>query len=410
MTPAETAARLLQERHGLRFEGVSWRRLERALGAAAAAAGRTAAEHARALCHDRAVLADLLDRATLPETSWFRDPAVFGELVQHVARAARRRPGETVTVWSAGCAHGQEPHALVMGLLEIGVGNVRVVATDVAPSAVQATAEARYPERALRGLSDERRRRWLVEQDDDGLFAVVPQVAERVEAVRHSLVADAPPVEAGSCPLVLCRNVLIYLAPEAVVEALTRLCSALEPGGLLVLGAGEAIVRRVEGLSLTPLGRGFAYSRDGAAPVRPVLPSPPAPPVVAVPAPAPVDAVPAATDRVAAAPACDHHTEPAPAGFSALLAEGERAAAAGDHGAAAAAFRHAAALDPGAPLAHLGLALALDALGDPGARRAYRAALQTLERPSAILAEDLGGFRVEELARMLAGRVTREPA
>jgi chemotaxis protein methyltransferase CheR len=55
-----------------------------------------------------------------------------------------------------------------------------------------------------------------------------------------NLVEDAPPP--GRFDLVMCRNVLLYFAPEAKARVFASLAGALRPGGLLVLGAGETVI------------------------------------------------------------------------------------------------------------------------------------------------------------------------
>lgn len=414
MTIEQAAAHVLEARHGLRFEGVSARRLERALRAAAEASGRTVGDQVALLAVDDAAVEDLLDRATLPETSWFRDPVAFSAILAHARGAAARAAaaGRTLRIWSAGCAHGQEPWSVAIGLREAGVEDFEVIATDISPASVAIARAGVYPARGLRGLSDPRRDRWL-EPAGEGLWQVRDELRGHVTVVRHGLVEEVPPAPPGSCALVLCRNVLIYLTPRAVERALGRLSTALAPDGVLVLGAGEAVVRRIAGLRATPLGPAFAYVRDDKASPAPRAASAPLPPPAGRPAPAVPPApppVPAAggaapVPDAAATPGAAPVSPPEPTPFAARMAEGEAAAAARDHVAAAAAFRHAAALDPGAPLAHMGLGLALEALGDPGAARAFRAALSALQRPGAVLAEDLGGFHVDELVRLLARRV-----
>jgi Flp pilus assembly protein TadD len=85
---------------------------------------------------------------------------------------------------------------------------------------------------------------------------------------------------------------------------------------------------------------------------------------------------------------------------------GPEATASGDQQAAIEAFRRHAYLEPDQPIAHLQLGLALEAAGDwPSARRAYRAARSALGRCDAAAVEaGLGGYRVEELIRLLDGK------
>ena len=66
------------------------------------------------------------------------------------------------------------------------------------------------------------------------------QVKDAVRAVArfetHNLL-DPPPRGSGSFDLILCRNVLIYFAADALRIATAHLANALAPGGALIFGA-----------------------------------------------------------------------------------------------------------------------------------------------------------------------------
>ncbi len=96
-------------------------------------------------------LQELLNRVTVQETAFFRHPTQFDALIRHVL-VGRSTP---VTIWSAGCANGQEPQSLAMVLDELGLDGT-VIATDISTNALERTARATYSTRELSGLSDER--------------------------------------------------------------------------------------------------------------------------------------------------------------------------------------------------------------------------------------------------------------
>jgi Flp pilus assembly protein TadD len=97
---------------------------------------------------------------------------------------------------------------------------------------------------------------------------------------------------------------------------------------------------------------------------------------------------------------------PALRGADSYIAEGEAVLAAGDPGAAVAAFRKACYLDAGDPFAHLHLALALEAVGDRDARRAFAAARAALAgRGTALIESELQGFQAGELLRLIEHRL-----
>ncbi|WP_205695538.1 protein-glutamate O-methyltransferase CheR [Conexibacter sp. SYSU D00693] len=389
MTEAlDDAAALLRDRSGLALDAHGRDRLREALAQEGARRGLAEAELVARAAQERELLQALVDGATLQETSFFRDPAVFDALRDEVLP----RLDDPVVVWSAGCADGHEPYSLAMLLAESGRRGWRVVGTDVSSAALRRARGATYPERRLRGLSAERRARFL-EPASDGASRVVAQLRDHVVLAQHNLATDPPPLEAQGAGLVLCRNVLIYLDPDATRGFLDRLHDWLAPGALLVAGAAESLLHLTTRFRLVPLGPGFVYRRDLA---RPSTPAPsPRPPVPRQPSAAPP------RRRGPGPPALP----PAP-DAAALDAAGQEALAAGRTDEAVGAFRRVVYLDPDGVLGHLHLGLALEAAGDAGATRAFRAARAALRRtePRGV-AGALGGYRVEELERMLAAKL-----
>ncbi|HSK05774.1 MAG TPA: CheR family methyltransferase, partial [Kofleriaceae bacterium] len=115
---------------------------------------------------------------------------------------------------------------------------------------------------------------------DGDTLCVHPALRSAVRYARHNLL-DPPPIPAGGFDVVLCRNVFVYLHPEAARRVARHLRDALADGGLLIVGTFGAI----DDPALAPIG-----PRELGAYVR--LPAGAAPVVVAVPAPAPPAAEP----------------------------------------------------------------------------------------------------------------------
>ena len=177
----------------------------------------------------------LVDRLTIKVSRFYRNAATFDRLRDTVLPAlAATSPGRPLAIWSAGCARGEEAYTLAM-LLEAARLPGGVIATDIDAAALAAAAKAEYPRASLRELPADLR--CFVEL---GARAGVSRVSESIRArvaFRHGDIAE--PFAPGRFALVACRNVLIYLSPEARARALARLEAALAPGGYLVLGEAE---------------------------------------------------------------------------------------------------------------------------------------------------------------------------
>jgi chemotaxis methyl-accepting protein methylase len=369
---------LLAAELGFRFDATMRRRLERALADAAAAAGTTEEEVVRRARRDSRVLQDLVDRVAVRETFFFREPAHFEALSRHVLP----RIDGPLNVWSAACSTGQEAYSLAMLLDEHAVPDWRVVATDVATPALARTASGSYSERELRGLPEWRRERHMRRDRDRG-WSVRPELRSRVTVMRHNLARDPIPVVAGSCRIVFCRNVLIYLRPRESEAMLRSAARALSADGLLFIGASESVWPLEHGLEPRRIGSSYAY----APPRRPAAP-PSRRPEPATPSPTPP-------------------SRTGPPSLDELIAAGDAALSRGDTPAAVLAYRDATRVAPSSALPYALLGLALEQSGDDdSALQCFRAALDALERGDPREEErSLEGYRAEELARLLIGKL-----
>ena len=192
-------------------------------------------------CADPGLDTAIVDALVNSETSFFRDAPVF-DLVRDAVVAVEAE-GRRARVWSAGCATGQEPLSLAMLFAERAAGGgpaaPEIVATDVSDSAIARARAGRYTQfEVQRGLPIRRLMHWFEQVRDD--WVAHPELTRAVHYRRLNLVADAPPT--GRFDVVLCRNVMLYLAPKVKAQVFAALAAALRPGGLLVLGAGETVI------------------------------------------------------------------------------------------------------------------------------------------------------------------------
>jgi chemotaxis protein methyltransferase CheR len=185
---------------------------------------------------DHRAVTTLVEAAVVGETYFFRHPEQLAAIRQLcIAAAPRERP---LSIWSAGCATGEEPYTLAMELANagrVGLGD-RILATDVSSRALAVAREARYGEWSLRRLAAELRGRHFDAYPPH--VEVRADIRAAVEFRRHNLVREAAP--GTGFDLVLCRNVLIYFNPPTAALVVEKLAVSLAPGGFLVLGPVEA--------------------------------------------------------------------------------------------------------------------------------------------------------------------------
>ncbi|PWK61477.1 CheR family methyltransferase [Roseicyclus mahoneyensis] len=174
-------------------------------------------------------------------TSFFRDPAVFAHLSSKVIPdLLETLPADRpLRVWVAGCSTGEEAYSLAILCLEAmdatGMhGRLQILASDVDPEAITTARAGFYPKEIAGAVSPKRLARFFVEEE--GGWRVRSSLRDAIVFTVADLLSDPP---FSKIDLVSCRNVLIYLGPEAQKRVIARCCFALRPGGLLLLGAAE---------------------------------------------------------------------------------------------------------------------------------------------------------------------------
>ena len=139
-----------------------------------------------------------------------------------------------------GCSTGEEVYSLAISILEqLGetapAHPILVFGTDLSEQVIEAARAGFYPDAAVRGLGEERLRRFFTRTDRG--WRVAPALRERCVFARHDVARDPP---FSKLDLVSCRNVLIYFgqALQRRVLAVAHYC--LNQPGYLLLGRSES--------------------------------------------------------------------------------------------------------------------------------------------------------------------------
>ena len=154
-------------------------------------------------------------------------------------RSLARSP---LRIWIAGCSTGEETYSLAMLFYEqitAAKRNIKlqVFASDVDPDAVASAREGLYPETIEAEVSPERLARFFTKEDRG--YRVLPELRAAVVFTVQDVLADPP---FSRLDLVSCRNLLIYLLPEAQTKVISLFHFALREGGVLLLGSSETVV------------------------------------------------------------------------------------------------------------------------------------------------------------------------
>jgi two-component system CheB/CheR fusion protein len=174
-------------------------------------------------------------------TSFFRDPKVFDRLADTIIPELirDRPPDQAIRIWIAGCSTGEETYSLAMIFQEQITAarsdvKLQVFASDVDADAIARAREGLYSEAIEADVSPERLARFFSKDEHD--YKIVPELRALVIFTVQDVLTDPP---FSRIDLVSCRNLLIYLRPEAQAKVIALFHFALREGGILLLGSSE---------------------------------------------------------------------------------------------------------------------------------------------------------------------------
>jgi two-component system, chemotaxis family, CheB/CheR fusion protein len=176
-------------------------------------------------------------------TGFFRDPEAWEALREAVIRpmVQERSSKDPIRAWVTGCASGEEPYTLAMLIAEEAARagkpvEVKIFATDTADKSLALARAGVYPGGIEGELSPERLERFF--DKDEHTYRIKKSLRDQVVFASQDVLRDPP---FSRVDLVTCRNLLIYLEPDAQRRALALMHFALRDGGYLLLGNAESL-------------------------------------------------------------------------------------------------------------------------------------------------------------------------
>ena len=188
-------------------------------------------------------LDNLFRELLIDVTSFFRDEGTFRALIKDVLPGIihGKKRGEAIRVWVPACSTGEEAYSIAIAIkdcLETIGANVPAIifATDLNDYAIEFARRAMYPEGISQNVGKERLQKYFVHKGD--YFQINGGIREQVIFAKQNLLNDPPFTRLD---IVSCRNFMIYLNAEAQQRLIRQFHFALNPGGILVLGASESV-------------------------------------------------------------------------------------------------------------------------------------------------------------------------
>ncbi len=219
-------------------EGTLLRRIERRM---ALRHMEDAADYVALLKDSPEELRHLSEDLLISVTSFFRDKEAFEYLEKTVLAdlIKSHKSGTPIRIWVPACATGEEVYSLAMLAIEKISWlrkdvKLQIFASDVDERALKVARLGVYPDAITENVSAARLRRFFTKEDHS--YRVKPELRDAVVFANQNVLSDAP---FSKIDMISCRNLMIYLTPDAQERVTQMFHFALNDGGILFLGMSE---------------------------------------------------------------------------------------------------------------------------------------------------------------------------
>ena len=206
---------------------------------------RTVKDYIATLNNHEEIRRECLRRMTVSISRFFRDYAVWQALEKVVLPdiITRIQP-QSLTVWSAGCACGEEVYSFNILWHRLhaklpSLPHLSILATDVNPDCLAKAQEGVYNQSSLKHVSPQDRTAYFERLAKGKRYRIKPQLTQPITWQVHQLL-DRPPPK-NFYIVFLRNNLLTYHLDPQKSEAFNRIVKTLDRNGYLIIGAHEKL-------------------------------------------------------------------------------------------------------------------------------------------------------------------------
>jgi chemotaxis protein methyltransferase CheR len=209
---------------------------------------------------------EFINAFTVNETYFYREDhqlrCLSSDLLNE--RVKERQGPQSLRIWSAPCATGEEPYSIAIWLLEnwpeVDVHNIEIVGSDIDTECIAAALAGEYGQRALMRLSPDLVQKYFVPVGNER-WRIIDDLRSSVQFTPVNIMEAADTRQHGTFDVIFCRNVLIYFDDASRRMAAENLFENLSPGGFICLGHTESMSRISSLFDVRRFDDGIVYQR-----------------------------------------------------------------------------------------------------------------------------------------------------
>ncbi len=180
-------------------------------------------------------------------TQFFRDKEAFTVLETEVYNYLKDKPENyELKVWSIACSTGEEAYSIAIVIAEVSKKldrnfRVKIFASDIDEQALSKARSAIYSQESIIDIEADILQKYFTKRDNG--YKLTEEIRKNIVFTKHNILSDPPFINQD---IISCRNLLIYIKPEAQQELFQLFHYALKDDGILFLGSSESILLSIK--------------------------------------------------------------------------------------------------------------------------------------------------------------------
>jgi len=181
---------------------------------------------------------------TVSISRFFRDKGMWETLRKEILPGLLKTHVEKISIWSAGCASGEEVYSLKILWDTLIFPNtpspeLSTTATDMNPIHLKRARDGIYRLSSLKEVPEHFLSKYFKPEEEGKLYSIKASLKNGVSWQIHNLLSDIP--ESKFQIIFVRNNLLTYYEDEVKKPALKNLLTHLCPGGFLIIGSHEKL-------------------------------------------------------------------------------------------------------------------------------------------------------------------------
>jgi len=204
------------------------------------------------------------DAISVQETYFGREFDHIETLVKKIIpKLANENDCQSLKIWSAACASGEEPLTIVISLSESGWFEhipIEIYASDFSSKAILKAQAGLFGNYSFRHWPKKLLDKYFVIKDHQ--YQIIHSIHERIQWKLINLNNKDDIAQMAGMNIIFCRNVFIYFSDIAIRKTIRHFYECMTRPGYLFTGVSESLLKFTDDFDMQEIGSSFVYVKE----------------------------------------------------------------------------------------------------------------------------------------------------